>query len=198
MESSTDQGFRARWDRLRQHGAFQAALVFASGSWLLLQAADVFGLPTGAVRALGVVLFVGFIASIVGAWVAVGRAGAAARGRPAASSQAVAPRRLRGRLAAVAAAVLLLVGFGAWWARPRLFGSVRPGTDVIAVLPFTTSGQSVELLGEGLVDLLSTDPDEVGAIRTIDPRTVVHRWRRAAAGGSLDQEGALRAFLHGQ
>jgi galactokinase len=60
------------------------------------------------------------------------------------------------------------------------------------VLPFTTSGLAGELLGEGLVDLLSTNLDEVGAIRTIDPRTVLHRWRQAAAGGSLDQEGALR------
>lgn len=190
--SSTPPGFRARWERLRRHGAFQGAVVFASASWLVLQAADIFGLPTSAVRALGVVLLVGFVALTVGAWIAAGRSAAAVAGERAASPQAAAPRRLRGRLVAVAAAVLLLAGFGAWWARPQLFGSVRPGAEVIAVLPFTTSGQSVELLGEGLVDLLSTNLDEVGAIRTIDPRTVLHRWRQAAAGGSLDQEGALR------
>lgn len=190
--SSTRPGFRARWERLRRHGAFQGAIVFASASWLLLQAADIFGLPTSAVRALGVVLLVGFVALAVGAWIAVGRSAVAVAGERAAAPQATAPRRLRGRLVVAAAAVLLLAGFGAWWARPQLFGSVRPGAEVIAVLPFTTSGQSVELLGEGLVDLLSTNLDEVGAIRTVDPRTVLHRWRQAAVGGSLDQEGALR------
>jgi TolB-like protein len=188
----TDQGFRARWERLGQHGAFQAAVVFLSGSWLVLQAADIFDLPTGAVRALGVVLLLCFIALVIGAWIAVGRAAAVGGDKPGASPKAVAPRRLRGRLVAVTAAVLFLAGFGAWWARPRLLGSVRPGTDVIAILPFTASGPSVELLGEGLVDLLSTNLDEVGAIRTINPRAVLYRWRQAAAGGSLDQEGALR------
>src|SRR5690606_7582427 len=140
--SSTRPGFRARWERLRRHGAFQGAIVFASASWLLLQAADIFGLPTSAVRALGVVLLVGFVASAVGAWIAVGRSAVAVAGERAAAPQATAPRRLRGRLVVAAAAVLLLAGFGAWWARPQLFGSVRPGAEVIAVLPFTTSGQS--------------------------------------------------------
>lgn len=189
--SWTDRGFRARWERMRRHGAFHSAIVFVSASWLVLQAADVFGLPTSAVRALGVVLLIVFLAVILGAWIAAGRLEEPTAAVPAAAKGA-GSRRVRSKIVVAAAAVLLLAGFGAWWARPKLFGSVRPGADVIAVLPFSTSGPSVELLGEGLVDLLSTNLDEVGAIRTIDPRTVMHRWRQVAAGGSLDQEGALR------
>src|SRR5690606_9217773 len=98
--SAAPPGFRARWERLRRHGAFQGAVVFASASWLVLQAADIFGLPTGAVRALGAVLLVGFVALTVGAWIAAGRSAAAAAGERAASPQAAAPRRLRGRLVA--------------------------------------------------------------------------------------------------
>jgi tetratricopeptide (TPR) repeat protein len=196
--SSTPSNLRTRWERMRQHGAFQAAIVFASGSWLVVQAADIFGLPSGAVRALGVVLFSVFAVLTAVAWIGAGRAEEGAGHPPtdpaedAESPTPAPPRRLRGRLVAAIAVVLLLAGFGAWWATPRLFGSVRPGADVIAVLPFTTSGPSVELLGEGMVDLLSTNLDEVGAIRTIDPRTVLHRWRQVAVDGSLDQEGALR------
>lgn len=196
--SSTPSNLRTRWERMRQHGAFQAAIVFASGSWLVVQAADIFGLPSGAVRALGVVLFSVFAVLTAVAWIGAGRAEEGAGHPPTdpaedtESPTPAPPRRLRGRLVAAIAVVLLLAGFGAWWATPRLFGSVRPGADVIAVLPFTTSGPSVELLGEGMVDLLSTNLDEVGAIRTIDPRTVLHRWRQVAVDGSLDQEGALR------
>lgn len=194
----TPSDLRTRWQRMRRHGAFQAAIVFASGSWLVIQAADVFDLPSGAVRALGVVLFSVLAVLIVVAWIGAGRAEKRAGHPPtdpaedAESPTLAPPRRLRGRLVAAIAVALLLAGFGAWWATPRLFGSVRPGANVIAVLPFTTSGPSVELLGEGMVDLLSMNLDEVGAIRTIGPRTVLHRWRQVAVDGSLDQEGALR------
>jgi hypothetical protein len=46
----------SRWQRLRGHGAFQAAVLFASAAWLGLQAADVFALPTTVVRVVGAAL----------------------------------------------------------------------------------------------------------------------------------------------
>jgi eukaryotic-like serine/threonine-protein kinase len=88
---------------------------------------------------------------------------------------------------------LLLLGTGAWAARPLLLkGAVKAGADVIVVLPFQASGAGVELLGEGLVDLLSANLDEVGAIRTVNPRTTLHQYRQHAVNGSIDLDGALR------
>lgn len=180
------QGPDARWwHLLRRHGAFQAAIIFASAAWLVLQAADVFGLPTSAVRLLGVTLLVVFAALAVYAWV-----GTRAR-RIEEGERARTLGRRRWHAAVAAAVALLLLGGGAWWLRPRLFGAVRPGADVIAVLPFNTSGPSVRLLGEGLVDLLSTNLNEVGHVRAIDPRTTLHRWKQAATNGAVDLEGAL-------
>jgi TolB-like protein len=49
---------------------------------------------------------------------------------------------------------------------------------MIAVIPFTTSGTGVELLGEGMVDLLSTNLNAVGGISTVDPRNVLSRWKK--------------------
>lgn len=51
--------------------------------------------------------------------------------------------------------------------------SAAPG---IAVLPFTVSGEALEDLREGMVNLLSTDLDGAGSLRAIDSRTVFARW----------------------
>jgi len=100
-------------------------------------------------------------------------------------------RRRWVRVAPVAALALLLLGTAAWWLRPRLVqGAVRPGAEVIAVLPFSTSGQGIDLPGEGLVDLLARDLDGVEGIRVIDPRTALYRWRRSG-GDALDLPAAL-------
>jgi tetratricopeptide (TPR) repeat protein len=77
-----------------------------------------------------------------------------------------------------------LIAIVAIWARPRTAeAGVAPGADVIAVLPFNARGASVEVMGEGMVYLLSRNLDEVGAIRTVDPRTVLHRWNQRLADG---------------
>jgi serine/threonine-protein kinase len=63
---------------------------------------------------------------------------------------------------------------------------------VIAVLPFRTSGPGVQLMGEGMVDLLARNLDQVGPIRTVDPRTVLSRWRKeGAAHGDLSDAVAV-------
>ena len=91
--------------------------------------------------------------------------------------------------AGVLTAALLIagfLGFRAWSNR----SPVRQGAELIAVLPFNTAGSGVELLGEGMVDLLSTNLNAVGGITTVDPRTVLSRWHKE--GGSRDAESALQ------
>jgi serine/threonine-protein kinase len=96
-----------------------------------------------------------------------------------------------GRRALVAAAVVVVlsaIGLFAW--RSNASGSpVVEGAQRIAVLPFRTSGAGVELLGEGLVDLMSTNLDAIGGITTVEPRTVLQRWKER--GSAIDLDGAL-------
>jgi tetratricopeptide (TPR) repeat protein len=180
----------ARWRELRRHPAVQAAAVYIGASWALIQVADIFVADERIVRGLGIVLAVGFVAVVGLAWWTA-RSGVTA-GAIADSPEASTPLRRRHRhYAYAAAALLLIVGGVFWWIRPNILGAVEPDAQVIAVLPFNASGPGVELLGEGMVDLLSTNLDAVGAIRTIDSRTVLHRWRQRAVGGSLDLEGSL-------
>jgi tetratricopeptide (TPR) repeat protein len=51
----------------------------------------------------------------------------------------------------------------------------------IAIVPFTVRGADLEMWGDGMVDVLSTDLDDVGGYRTIDSRTVMARWNEAVA-----------------
>lgn len=180
------------WRQLRQHPAFQAAAVYVGGGWALIQVADIFVPNPIVVRWLGAILAVGFLAVVGGTWISATR-GTGGRTSEDGTSAAGNARQRRRRHYAYAAAITL-VGLGAlfWWLRPSILGAVAPDAQVIAVLPFNTSGPAVEYLGEGVVDLLSPNLDEVGAIRTVDPRTVLHRWRQRAADGGLDLEGSLK------
>jgi TolB-like protein len=179
-ESRRDPSF---WAELRRHPSFQTAVVFGGGSWLAVQAADVFGVDTVLLRWLGGMAVLVLLALFTVACMGV------LRQRQGGTTHA---RGLRPRTVAAVTTGLLLLGTGAWVARPLVFSGVRPGADVIAVLPFQSSGSGVELLGEGLVDLLSTNLDEVGPIRTVNPRTLLHHYRQHAQDGHIDLDGALR------
>lgn len=181
----------ALWASLRTHPAFRVGAVYAGVSWVLVQAAEIFGFSTGTIRAIGAVLALGFVALVAG--LSLHHAG---RLRAARDTGAVlAPHALlRGRRLTLTVGVLLVLGTGAWFAAPRMLrGTVAPGADRIAVLPFSASGVGVSEFGEGMVDLLSTSLDQVGGIGTIHPRTVLHRWRDRAGGtGMLDLDGSIR------
>jgi serine/threonine-protein kinase len=99
-------------------------------------------------------------------------------------------RRLRRRHTAFALGLLLLAGAGGavtWLGLRQRDSAVTRGAEVIAVLPFRTSGPGTGLMSEGMVDLLSRNLDAVGSIRTVDPRSVLSRWSKAgAAHGDLN------------
>jgi TolB-like protein len=179
------------WDRLRRHPAVQVGLVYLGGGWALIQAADIFLPGNGVVRWLGLALAAGFVVVVGVAWrLAVVKSRPAGEPKEVIAAEHVVHRRRR-RFVYGTAVALLALGAVLWWIRPSIVGAVPPDAQVIAILPFTTSAIGSEELGEGMVDLLSTNLDGVGGIRAVSSRTVLHRWRQRAAGGALDLDGAL-------
>jgi tetratricopeptide (TPR) repeat protein len=100
-------------------------------------------------------------------------------------------RRLK-RLAVGLPLAVAVVALGWILFGPRRTGPVMSGAEKIAVLPFSTSGSGVELMGEGMVDLLSTNLNAVGGIRAIDPRLVLSRWKQEGGSGGADLETGLK------
>ncbi len=103
----------------------------------------------------------------------------ALRGAGAPAVSGVRPRYLLAGALAV-----LAVGGGLWFTTRTPGQTVAAAVEMLAVLPFHTSGPGVEFLGEGMVDLLSTNLRGVGGINTVDPRSVLKRWGGAGRRGS--------------
>lgn len=114
--------------------------------------------------------------------------GAALEHAAGGGSAAVAERRRLKRLAVGLPLGVALVAVLAFLLIPR-GGVVVKGAESIAVLPFNASGPGVELLGEGMVDLLTTNLNTVGGIRAVEPRAVLSRWKREGEPGDI--RGAL-------
>ena len=95
------------------------------------------------------------------------------------SRESARPRR-KTVMAVIAAAAIAAGAAGAvaWLATRPTAVAVTEQAERIAVLPFTASGPGVEVLGEGMVDLLTTNLQGVGGIQVVDPRLVLKRWGR--------------------
>ncbi len=102
-------------------------------------------------------------------------------------------RSRRRRIAATAAAIVLVLAAGAFALSRRAGanGTVVSDAQLIAVLPFRTSGPNLEVMGEGMVDLLSTNLDALADMRTVEPRTVLQRWKKSGGSGGADLDHAL-------
>ncbi len=92
--------------------------------------------------------------------------------------------------AALAAGAALIGGL-------RWFRAAAPiDASVVAVMPFRVAAATSELdyLREGIVDLFDAKLGDYGTPRAVDPRAVLHAWRRAGGGPAkeLDAAAALR------
>jgi tetratricopeptide (TPR) repeat protein/TolB-like protein len=112
----------------------------------------------------------------------------------AALRQARAITRPRKKTMAVIAAAAIAAGAAgavAWLATRPSAIAVTEEAETIAVLPFSASGPGVEVLGEGMVDLLATNLQGVGGIKAVDPRLVLKRWAKRSGGDAGGLEEAL-------
>jgi eukaryotic-like serine/threonine-protein kinase len=115
--------------------------------------------------------------------------------------QARASTRTRRKTMVVIAAAAIAAGAAgavAWLATRPSAIAVAEEAETIAVLPFNASGPGVDVLGEGMVDLLTTNLQGVGGISAVEPRLVLKRWGKRGAGetASLEQALALGRGLH--
>ncbi|HJS47049.1 MAG TPA: serine/threonine-protein kinase, partial [Gemmatimonadales bacterium] len=105
-----------------------------------------------------------------------------------AATKAAAGRRLTPAITGVAAAVVLLLAGGAWWlGRTTAASPVVKEAERIAVLPFQWTGSGEDVLGEGMVRLLSTNFDAVGGITIVEPSRVLAEWRKKGQPYDLEE-----------
>lgn len=204
-------------DRLKKSRIVQAVGVYAASAWIVLEVVGLLrenlGLPRSVFVTALVLIAIGLVVVVATAWVQA-RPGLAERAKaeevPEAweldagdflrsLSRGQLPHLTWARaLVGGAAAFLLLFGLAGLYVviqdrGESLFvrsaeASVAPG---IAVMPFSVSGPDAEVWREGMMDLLSTNLDGVGGLRTIHTRTVLARWRER----SLDEAADLRQVL---
>lgn len=96
------------------------------------------------------------------------------------------------RWVAIGVGGLLAAGAVLWTLKPRLVaGAVAPDARTIAVVPLHTSSSDGDVLGEGTMDLLSTNLDGIGDIRVVEPRAVLQAWGDRGVGSGPDLRDAL-------
>ncbi len=113
------------------------------------------------------------------------------------------PRALKPAIAA-SAAVLVLVAGGLWWRDRADAAPVAEHADVIAVVPFGSTGDTALMrLGRDLTVTLSTNLDGVGSLRAVDAMSVIQRAQELAQPVPLADARTLgaalgaRSVLHG-
>jgi TolB-like protein len=185
-------------EELKRRRVVRVAVAYAAAAFVVLQGAQIvfeaLEVPNSFLRVLVVAALAGFPVALLLGWVfdltteglvlspSAGRGGRlVARFRPA--------MLFGGAALALAGSLAFAVALGA----PRTAQAVvAPGADLIAVLPFSTSGgPEVKVLEQGMVDLLSRNLGEVGTLRTVDPRLVLSRWQERARGRTPSFEDQL-------
>jgi tetratricopeptide (TPR) repeat protein len=209
------------WNRLRSARIVQVLVVYLGASWAVLQIADVLAealsLPEWVLPVAVLLLLIGLIVILATAWVqslpsttAREEAGEIPTDWQVAPAEALASLRAgklphltwgRAILGGVVALSLLFGGAGLYMGLtgrtlalgPTEVGADQPG-EGIAVVPFEVRGQDLDIWREGMVDLLSNNMDGVGGFRTVDPRTVMARWKEGIGDdASPDLTATLRA-----
>jgi tetratricopeptide (TPR) repeat protein len=200
--------FPSFWSRLRSARIVRVVVIYLGASWVVLQVTNelqqAVNLPQWVSGAAVVLLLIGLIITLATAWVqaqpaTVERAAndevpggwevglgelrhAVTRGELPHLTWA---RSLLGGVLAfcllfgVAGVYIVIKNRGEGLGPAPAEAAVAPG---IAVVPFSVSGQGLDVWREGMVDLLSTSLDGAGGLRTIDARTVLARWKERVKG----------------
>ena len=207
-------------ERLKRARIVQVVLVYLGASWAVLQVADLLqqglNLPSWVIPVAVILLLIGLVIILATAWIqslpsttAREQAGEIPTDWQVAPADAIASLRA-GKLPHLTWGRTILGGFVALSAMFGLAGTFVLFTDArlpigpqeagageaatgIAVVPFSVSGDDLEVWREGMVDLLATGLDGLGGYRSIDSRTVLARWRSSVGDATdVDLREALR------
>ena len=200
------------WDRLKRARIVRVLAVYLGAAWGVLEVADLLqdslSLPSWIVPVALLLLLIGLVVIVSTALVqAMPGTGQKQETGELPGAWEVDPKDLadslkKGKLPHLTWGRSILGGVFAFWFLFGLAGlyvvikdrgeSFAPVVAVageaaegIAIVPFTVRGEGLEMFREGMVDLLSTDLDDVGGYRTIDSRTVMARWNEAVAEGEV-------------
>ncbi|HEX2094938.1 MAG TPA: tetratricopeptide repeat protein [Longimicrobiaceae bacterium] len=185
---------RHRWSELlkelKRRRVVRVAVGYVGAVFVLLQGVQILTeaslLPGGLLRALVLLALFGLPVALVTAWIFdVTSEGLRLTGRAGSAGRLVARFNRRGLL--LVFSTVLVAGLAAV-ALARRSGAgvdheIFEEGEAVAILPFTTSGEGLRGLEQGLVDLLSRSLNGVGDIRITDPRAVLARWNQATADG---------------
>jgi tetratricopeptide (TPR) repeat protein len=209
-------------ERLKRARLPRILVVYLAASWLVIEVTstlqDVLSLPEWTAAVSFVLLLSGLVVIVATAWVQANpgldereasgevpdgwNVGVADLGRSL--RQGRLPHLTWGRAVVGGVVVFsLLFGFTGMYVLMRGGGRAPTGATPLAaegaaapgvvVVPFSVSAPELELWGEGMVDLLSTNLDGLGGVRGIDSRTVLARWSESVADGVRpDLAGMLR------
>ena len=168
------------------------ALAYGVAALALYQAADLvtvfFQMPFWVLDAVAILLPIGLPAVLILSWFFVWTTTGVCRADRLPEVWK-SPPRVAGYLDAFVLGVALF-GVALWWVKPRN-GIVARGAEVVAVLPFTVSGEGANHLAEGVPDLLMLSLEGTGVIRTANSRIVLGRHRETGRPGDLPAALAL-------
>ncbi len=185
------------FSELKRRRVIRVAIGYGAAAFVVLQVADLvlpaLGASDSLYRFIVIFSLAGFPLALVLAWLFDLTPEGVRLTRAAGQGDLVVARLKPWVVYGVALlAIVGVLAIGWHWLRPSVaVGEVAAGADVIAVLPFDVRGEGLEVMDEGMVDLLSRNLDEVGAIRTVDSRTILSRWKRNAH-ADVQLEEALR------
>jgi tetratricopeptide (TPR) repeat protein len=200
------------WDRLKRARIVRVLLVYLGAAWGVLEVADLLqdslSLPDWVVPVALLLLLIGLVV-IVSTALVQAMPGTEERqdagelpGAWEVDPKDIADSLKKGKLPHLTWGRSILGGVFAFWFlfglaglyvvikdRGQTFAPVEAvageAAEGIAIVPFTVRGEELEMFREGMVDLLSTNLDDVGGYRTIDSRTVMARWHEAVAEGEV-------------
>lgn len=178
---------------LRRRRVPQVAGFYLAAGWVVFEVAEStfprLGLPDWTITFVLILLLLAFPLVVGLAWFydvtpeGLRRTPAPAHNGP--SEAGASADRAFGRIAVAGAIVVLALAGGAFVIFGGGDGEVKVAADAMVVLPFTVrGGDDVDVLAEGMVDLLSAKLDGVGELRSADPNAVL-----SLAGGAVDATG---------
>jgi len=208
-------------DRLKGARIVRVLLFYLGASWVVLQVVDVLesalSLPEWVAPVSVILLLIGLV--IIAATAMVQAPGGADRREDSPGGASLSPEEVEARVEEVLpvpvpswatglftwrgatmggvaafviliAAAVLIPGIPGPSFGPEEVGAEGAGLGV-AVLPFSVNGADMDVWREGMVDVLAGNLDGAGGLRTIDPRTVMSRWRGVVGDGDDPELGVM-------